>query len=103
MKLYNSMGPNPHMVRMYAAELGVELAMEEVDLMGGENRQAAYLPRTLQVNARRYSWMTARFSRKSLQFASTLMTLPMENTDWQYARREGQYAYVDPTRRPKHL
>ena len=43
MKLYNSMGPNPHMVRMYAAELGVELAMEEVDLMGGENRQAAYL------------------------------------------------------------
>ena len=43
MKLYNSMGPNPHMVRMYAAELGIELAMEEVDLMGGENRQAAFL------------------------------------------------------------
>ena len=43
MKLYNSMGPNPHMVRMYAAELGIELAMEEVDLMGGENRQEAYL------------------------------------------------------------
>ena len=43
MKLYNSMGPNPHMVRMYAAELGVDLAMEEVDLMAGENRQAAFL------------------------------------------------------------
>ena len=43
MKLYNSMGPNPHMVRMYAAELGVDLAMEDVDLMGGENRQAAFL------------------------------------------------------------
>lgn len=43
MKLYNSMGPNPHMVRMYAAELGIELAMEEVDLMGGENRQEAFL------------------------------------------------------------
>ena len=65
------------MVRMYAAELGVELAMEEVDLMGGENRQAAYLPRTRQANPRRYSCMTARFSRKSLQFASTLMILPM--------------------------
>lgn len=43
MKLYNSMGPNPHMVRMYAAELGVDLALEDVDLMGGENRKAAFL------------------------------------------------------------
>lgn len=43
MKLYNSMGPNPHMVRMYAAELGIDLALEDVDLMGGENRQAAFL------------------------------------------------------------
>ena len=43
MKLYNSMGPNPHMVRMYAAELGIELELEDVDLMGGENRQAAFL------------------------------------------------------------
>jgi len=31
------------MVRMYAAELGIDLALEEVDLMGGENRQAAFL------------------------------------------------------------
>jgi len=30
-------------VRMYAAELGVDLALEDVDLMGGENRQAAFL------------------------------------------------------------
>ncbi len=45
MKLFNSMGPNPHMVRMYAAELGLELDMEEVDLMAGENRQAAFLAR----------------------------------------------------------
>ncbi len=43
MKLYNSMGPNPHVVRMYAAELGIELPMEDVDLMAGENRQSAYL------------------------------------------------------------
>ena len=43
MKLYNSMGPNPHMVRMYAAELGVDLALEDVDLIGGENRKAAFL------------------------------------------------------------
>lgn len=43
MKLYNSMGPNPHVVRMYAAECGVDLELEEVDLMGGANRQSDYL------------------------------------------------------------
>ena len=43
MKLYNSMGPNPQMVRMYAAELGIELTTEEIDLMAGENRQSPYL------------------------------------------------------------
>ena len=43
MKLYNSVGPNPHVVRMYAAECGVALELEEVDLMGGANRQEDYL------------------------------------------------------------
>ena len=43
MKFYNSMGPNPQVVRMFAAERGITLDMEEVDLMGGENRQEAYL------------------------------------------------------------
>ena len=43
MKLYNSVGPNPHVVRMYAAECGIALELEEVDLMGGANRQADYL------------------------------------------------------------
>ncbi|MBM3644776.1 MAG: glutathione S-transferase [Alphaproteobacteria bacterium] len=43
MKFYNSVGPNPRMVRMFAAEKGIELPKVEVDLRGGENRQAAYL------------------------------------------------------------
>ena len=43
MKLYNSMGPNPHVVRMFAAEKNVTLDLEEVDLMGGVNRQDDYL------------------------------------------------------------
>jgi len=42
MKLYNSVGPNPRMVRMFAAEKGLSLPMIEVDLMGGENRQPPY-------------------------------------------------------------
>ena len=43
MKFYNSLGPNPHVVRMFAAERGIKLDSVEVDLMAGENRQSAYL------------------------------------------------------------
>jgi len=43
MKFYNSLGPNPHVVRMFAAERGIKLDMAEVDIMGAENRQAPYL------------------------------------------------------------
>ena len=44
MKLYNSLGPNPKLVRMFAAEKGYSFsAIEEVDLMQGANRQEPYL------------------------------------------------------------
>ncbi len=43
MKLYNSMGPNPHVVRMFLAEKGLAIPLEKVDLMAGENRQAPFL------------------------------------------------------------
>ncbi len=43
MKLYNSIGPNPKVVRMFMAEKGIELPKVEVDLMGNENRQDDYL------------------------------------------------------------
>jgi len=42
-KLYNSIGPNPRLVRMFIAEKGLEIPKVEVDLMGGENRQSQYL------------------------------------------------------------
>jgi glutathione S-transferase len=43
-KLYNSMGPNPKLVRMFAAEKGYTFsAVEEVDLIKGANRQGPYL------------------------------------------------------------
>ena len=45
MKLYNSLGPNPRLVRFFLLEKGIELATEEVDILGGENRQAAYVAR----------------------------------------------------------
>jgi glutathione S-transferase len=43
MLLYDSIGPNPRVVRMFMAERGVELPKTTIDLRGGENRQPAYL------------------------------------------------------------
>lgn len=43
MKFYNSVGPNPRMVRMFMAEKGITLPMEQVDLMKGDNRREPYL------------------------------------------------------------
>jgi len=45
MKLYDSIGPNPHVVRMFMAEKGIEIPKQTVDLRGGENRQEAHLKR----------------------------------------------------------
>jgi glutathione S-transferase len=43
MKFYNSVGPNPRVVRMFMAEKGISIPMEEVDLMKGDNRREPYL------------------------------------------------------------
>ena len=43
MKLFNSIGPNPKVVRMYMAERGVKIDQKEIDLIGGENRQSDYV------------------------------------------------------------
>lgn len=43
MRLYDSIGPNPRVVRMFAAEKGISLDRVTVDLRGGENRQPPYL------------------------------------------------------------
>jgi glutathione S-transferase len=44
MLLFDSIGPNPKVVRMFIAERGVSgIATHSIDLMGGENRQPPYL------------------------------------------------------------
>jgi glutathione S-transferase len=45
MKFYNSVGPNPRVVRMFMAEKNLSIPTQEVDLMKGENRQDAHLKR----------------------------------------------------------
>ena len=42
MKLLSSFGPNPRMVRMFCIEKGIDIETVEHDLLGGENRAAAY-------------------------------------------------------------
>ena len=43
MKFYNSIGPNPRIVRIFVAEKGLKIPMVEVDLMKAENRQGPYM------------------------------------------------------------
>ena len=43
MKLLNSFGPNPRLVRMFMAEKGMEVPSEDLDLLAGANRQSPYL------------------------------------------------------------
>lgn len=45
MKLWNSLGPNPRVVRMFLLEKGLEVPFEEVDIMAGQNRQPEHLAR----------------------------------------------------------
>ena len=43
MKLYDSIGPNPRVVKMFMAEKGLEIERIAVDLRAGENRRGPYL------------------------------------------------------------
>ena len=38
MKFYNSIGPNPRMVRMFMAEKGLDIPTVEIDLMRGDRK-----------------------------------------------------------------
>jgi len=43
MKFYNSIGPNPRVVKMFMKEKGIEIPFEEIDLLKGDNRREPYL------------------------------------------------------------
>lgn len=43
MKFYQSLGPNPRVVRMFLLEKQFDIPTEEVDIMSGENRKSDYL------------------------------------------------------------
>ena len=43
MKLYNSVGPNPQVVRTFMAERGTVIDMEKIDIIAGANRTPEFL------------------------------------------------------------
>ncbi|MBV8323787.1 MAG: glutathione S-transferase N-terminal domain-containing protein, partial [Hyphomicrobiales bacterium] len=44
MKLYNhAVAPNPRRVRIFAAEKGIALSLEEVDILAGQSRTPEFL------------------------------------------------------------
>ena len=44
MKLYNhSLAPNPRRVRIFAAEKGINLTLEDIDILAGQSRTAEFL------------------------------------------------------------
>jgi glutathione S-transferase len=42
MKLYDSIGPNPRVVKMFIAEKGLDISRHQIDLLAGENRKEDY-------------------------------------------------------------
>ena len=42
MKFYDSLGPNPRLVRMFMLEKGITIPAEQVDIMAGANRRPPY-------------------------------------------------------------
>jgi glutathione S-transferase len=42
-KLYNSIGPNPRVVRMFIAEKAIDIPRVDIDIRAGENRREPYL------------------------------------------------------------
>lgn len=42
MKFYDSLGPNPRLVRMFMLEKGLTIPAQQIDIMGGENRRAPF-------------------------------------------------------------
>ena len=48
LKLYNYVhAPNPRRVRIFAAEKGIALSLEEVDILAGQNRTPAFLAKAM--------------------------------------------------------
>ena len=104
MKLYDLIGPNPRIVRMFMAEKGIEMPRQTVDLRKGENREAEHLKRnphgqmpTLELDYGSYlSEITAICEYLEEKY-------PVTADDRHDAGSARRMPDVDPPRRSQHL
>ena len=89
MKLYDSIGPNPRIVRMFMAEKGIEMPKQAVDLRKGENREAEHLKRNNRTDdyvrvAERISTLepnNLQLARELAETDGTVLTTPGRPAD----------------------
>jgi glutathione S-transferase len=71
-KLYNhSVAPNPRRVRIFAAEKGIELALEEINILAGESRTPEFLAKNSSGAVPVLELMTVHTSPSRSQSAGT--------------------------------
>ena len=103
MKLYNSVGPNPHVVRMFIAEKGLDIPKVEVDLMKGENRQEPHLKRNPHGQMPTLELDNGQFVSEILRDLRISRRQPSDAAaDRRDAGGTGRNAHVDAAHRPQH-
>src|ERR1700739_2808812 len=79
MKLYNhAHAPNPRRVRIFAAEKGIKLALEEVDILAGQSRTSESSRRTRQARCWCSNLMTGSYLSESVAICRYLEGLHPE-------------------------
>ena len=115
MKFYNSIGPNPRVVKMFMSEKGIELPFVEIDIMQAENRKEPYLAKnpagqspSLELDDGSYlseitaicEYLDEKFPGGSLIGATCCRAWA---SAWPHRRRTRAHAHVDTPRRPERL
>ncbi len=104
MKFFNSLGPNPKVVRMFMAEKGITIPLHEVEIMAGENRQDAHLKRNPHGQMPALELDNGAFLSEVTAICEYLEDRESETCpDRHDARRKSRNADVDPPDRSQHL
>ena len=104
MKLYDLIGPNPRIVRMFMAEKGIEMPKQTVDLRGGENRQeAASQAQPARPDADAGTRRRQLSLRDHRDLRISRRKEPGARDDRRDAGRARRVPDVDAPRRPQHL
>ena len=104
MKLYDGIGPNPRMVRLFLHEKSVTIPAVQVDILAGENRRAPHTERepdgaAADAGARRAALHRRGHGDLRVHRGHASGTA----ADRHLAGGEGGDAHVDAPRRPEHL